>query len=343
MKKCISCCIIAIAITTLGIGIYSITKKSATPTAKSEASVNKIDKINFPKPGGEIPENLSFTLDKDITFSDEKIKPGSTDKSDTIFEYKIATNNDEKLSKLKKAFNLDGAKQTNEDKYILLDNDNASFSFNEDGTYLYHSKKKDDTKENLISDKEAINIAKKFLQDNILLIDGFTENSVSYETVASATKPNESKVLRKTVFFNRTINGNKTLGVSRIVVTIGQNGEITDLYCAAKDISNSKKVKIKDFDTAYSDAKKLSGMLQVDEDAKKVNIKKVTLGYWEDCSPNSTQKEIQPVYILTGETLNDSGKKGEFSEIVSAIPDELTKESQDSTTYESTPKLPNGR
>lgn len=149
-----------------------------------------------------------------------------------------------------------------------------------------------------------------------------------------------SKVLRKQVYFHRKLNGKPVYGISRIVVTIGQEEQIDDYYSVYKDIVEENPVKIKDFDSAYSELKQQNGLLTVDADAKEVHINKVELVYWEDSSPYSQQTHIQPVYRFIGESLSSEGKKGKFEAFVGAVPEILTSQVEQDVTVESTPKVP---
>lgn len=278
-----------------------------------------------------------------IIYSNEKIKPDKTNQIDKVIKYEIPNDNIQKLTKLKGIFKLnDGSKQTRNDnlKYIRVENDNSFIKLNDDGTYEYHIKKRDEFKESNISDNDAIRLSKKLLAENDLLLSGFSFKTVGYETVTSESDPKKTKILRKFVYFNRKIDNEFTCGVSRIVVGIDQNGMISDLFCVAKNTSVEQNIKIKDFNTAYSDLKRFNGLITMDGDVNKANIKKVELLYWEDNTPNSDQTYIQPVYKFSGDTYNENGEKGEFIGYIRAIPDDITVVNKDNNDIpESTQKL----
>lgn len=297
-----------------------------------------LTRINFPVNGGELPSDVNYSLDPSMTFSDEKIKPGSPESNDYVFPFSNLSASDDKITKLKKLFNLESSKKRSRDATIC-ENEAHFLRINDDGTYVYHNKNRDDNTNMLLSDEITKKMAKDFLTRNNLLPSGFFENGVANETVTSALNPKNSKILRKEVYFNRKINGKPVYGISRIIVAINQTGDIDSVYSAYKDYSKEETVKIVPFDQALQNIKNHKGLINMSETTKNVMIKKVELAYWEDSSPNSKQTHIQPVYRFFGESENIKGEKGIFEGIVAAVPDELTTPEPE-PEIKSTPKVP---
>lgn len=338
MKKIIISCSIVLSIVSLI--VLCIQRINNNSTLK-----DKITTISFPQPGGDIPNNVDFSLDENVITSVEKNNPNITTQIDKAIKYATITDSTDKLTKLKKAFNIDRNAQTvrdDKDKSSLTEDSSKYIRFHDDGTFDYHIKERDTSNNNTIADNDTIKISEKFLKENNLLPNDFYFTTVGYEKVTSVNNSSNSKIMRKFVYFNRKINGVTTSGISRIVVGVGQNGQIDDVYYSAKPLSDFRNVKIKDFNTAYTDLKKLdNGMFNIQSDTKSVKIHNVELAYWDDCSPNSNQNYIQPVYKFTGDEYNEAGVKSEFTGIISAISDDLTvKDKSVSPIFESTPKLP---
>lgn len=316
MKKKISTSII-LGLLLIGIFIYNNDKENHT-TEQAMSKMEVITTINFPSLGSSISDNAKFSIE-------DSIKNKVHDQTDKVFKYKDDIKIDDKVNILKKVFSLKDGSVNDHGSYRVIENAERTIRVNNDGTYIYHSKIRDNESPNVISDNDAKNNAEKFLTQNNLLIDGFTQSSITYETKTSATNPSDSKVIKKMVYFTRKINGKETSGVSRIVVGIGQDGTVSDIYSAAKElIPGSQNIRIKNSKKAYDDLINLNGMINMNDDVTKVNITHVELAYWEDSTPNSSQTHIQPVYKFIGETYNILGVKGTFNGYVSAIPDELT-------------------
>jgi len=303
-------------------------------------SYANLTRIKFPVNGGELPSNVNYSIDPSVTFSDEKIKPGSPESDDYVFPFSNLSASDEKITKLKQLFNLESSQKRNSRDATIYENEAYFLRINDDGTYVYHNKKRDDDTSMLLSDEISIKIAKDFLTKNNLFPSGFFENGVAHETVTSALNSKNSKVLRKEVYFNRNINGKPVYGISRIIVAINQTGDIDSVYSVYKDYHKEEAVKIVTFDQALLNLKNHKGLINMSETTKNVIIKKVELAYWEDSSPNSKQTHIQPIYRFIGESEDIQGEKGVFEGIVAAVPDNLTTPEPE-PEIKSTPKVPN--
>ncbi|MEW6173683.1 MAG: hypothetical protein AB1510_11570 [Bacillota bacterium] len=322
--KVVVCSAIIIVLAAVG---FNMSSKS-NPSNRSNQSIVR---INFPVIGGELPVNVNYQLDTSAALLEKS--------TDYVFPFVNTTADSKIVTKLKSIFRIENAQSKPIREGTVYENDDHFLRINDDGTFVYHNKHRNDNANIDISDDACIKIAKNFLTKNNLMPPGFFENGVAYETVTSALNPKDSKILRKEVYFNRKINNVVVYGVSRIIVSIGQNGQIDSVYWATKDIAQGEPVKIKPFDTALEDLKQLKGMVRMDETTKKVIIKKVELAYWEDSSPFNKQTHVQPVYHFLGETLNENGSKGTFEGFITAVPDDLTVPVQE-PDIKSTPKVP---
>lgn len=294
----------------------------------NRASITKID---FPIMGGHLPHDVQYNLDSNINFKIEKIKPDKKEAEDKIYKlYKTPKNKKQKTDKLKKIFNLSNSKKIDMGEVISFYNDECSLDINENGTFQYHKKKRNDSKPIHLSDDKCIEIAKNFLYDNELLPSDFFENGVAYVTKTAVNDPNDSTIVGKDVYFNRKVNNKLVKGVSRIIVSVDYNGEIEAVYSLYRDIEEKDiTVKIKDFEIAFNDLKNQKGMIRMNSDAKAVNIKEVDLTYWEDSTPYSKQTHIQPVYHFIGECTDLEGNQDIFEAFIAAVPDELLEIKED--------------
>lgn len=311
-KKLIICSLAIITIFGIGFGL------------KINSHASNINRINFPVIGGELPADAEIQLDSSATFSDEKIKPGKADSVDQMFRFVNTSADSEKTDKLRKVFGLENAKKTVSQGATIYENNKRFLRISDDGTFVYHNKSLDSSSEINLSDDECKRIAKDFLKKNDLATQEFFENGIAHVTKTNALNPNDSKILGKDVYFNRKIDNKMVYGIARVIISIGQDGQVASAYSAFKNYSKGEPVCIKSFDKAFEDLKKLDGMIDMDPDTKKVSIKKVELVYWEDSSPNSKQTHIQPIYHFLGETLNQVGNKGTFEGFIAAVPDNLT-------------------
>ncbi len=294
----------------------------------------KITRIEFPTIGGNLPEDITFTLSQDIIFSDN-ITANAQGSTDKIYKLSLQLKNkEERIEKLKKIFKIDTGTKTDMGEVITFQNENSTLDINENGTFSFTRKTTDSSQAVTLSDKECINLAENFLKENNLLPDGFFENGVAYETKTSVNNPKNSTVVKKDIYFNRKVDGKIVYGVSRIIVSVGSNAQINSVYSLYRDFEESPTpIKIKSFDAAFHDLKQLKGSVRTSDSTKSVEITNVELVYWEDSTPYSKQTHIQPVFHFRGEAIDNKGNKDDtFEAFVSAIPDDFTSEINESNS-----------
>jgi hypothetical protein len=294
---------------------------------------HKITRIEFPTIGGNLPDNINFTLARDIKFSDDKLRVNTQGFTDKVYKLSLKQENkEERVEMLKKIFNLETSQETDMGEVITFQNENSSLDINGNGTFSYTRKNTNSSKAITLSDIDCITLAEKFLKEKELLPDGFFENGVAYETKTSVKNPADSTIVKKDIYFNRKIDGKKVYGVSRIIVTVGADDQIDSVYSLYRNFDkNPTSIKTKSFDEAFNDLKQLKGTVRAGETTKSVNVKNVELVYWEDSSPYSEQTHIQPVFHFKGEAIDDKGNKDDtFEAFIPAIPDNLTVESKKS-------------
>lgn len=268
----------------------------------------KLPMIEFPVMGGELPTDAVIKWDKSI-------ESAGKDKADVFL---LGKNSKNDLSKLSRVFDLEDPKFSTLEGRKRIENDIAEIELYDNGIFVYTRKDRDYSKEVDISDEEAEQIAKKFLNDNDLL-----PPDLEITGIGSLTKRNplndDALVAGKQVFLNRKINNKLVYGVSRIIVSIGPEKRIDAVFYSTRDIQSSSKYDLRPIAEALEDVKKFKGMVKAESDAKEIRIKLAELVYWEESTPYSKQTHIQPVYHFTGETQGESGT-GEFEAFESAIP-----------------------
>jgi len=170
---------------------------------------------------------------------------------------------------------------------------------------------------NLPSDEQAKVIAIQQIQDLGLPVDEFKVADVTKFTEEGAPgKP--VKTLSKAVFLYRQIDNKSILGVSRIIILIGDNGEVAGVSKYYKETQPYNCYPLKPFEKAFDELKNGRASNNISGKANHAIIKNVELRYWEDAGPISDQPFLQPVYLFEGETTID-GKTETFDAIVPAI------------------------
>ena len=103
-------------------------------------------------------------------------------------------------------------------------------------------------------------------------------------------------------------------GVSRIIVTVGNNGEIEAVNKYYKDVEYQGNAKLKSPDKALIELNAGKSSNSLPENAQKARIQNVKIGYWEDVETEL----IQPVYVFSGKTEKD-GKTNDWDAFLPAI------------------------
>lgn len=202
---------------------------------------NKIPALNIPMPGQEIPQ-----VDYKVTAKFENFPT-------EVMVYKFKKPQNVDFYSIAKKFGLSGKVQYDlkTKTYKIKEEINGklkySFTYEEEtGRWEYVDEEEmylNDNPTNIPSDDEAKRIATEFLKKEGLFNENFTYSKVV--PVSSGDKlTNDYKVRYKDVYFYPSINGKPVYGVSRIVVSVGDNGKIIGVLKWYKDFEEYKKVKI---------------------------------------------------------------------------------------------------
>lgn len=277
---------------------------------------NKIPALNIPMPGQEMPQ-----IDYKVTAKFENLPTEAM-----VYKFKKPQNVD--FYSIAKKFGLSGkAQYDSETKTYKIKEEvdgklKYSFTYEaETGRWEYIDEEEmylNDNPTNIPSDEEAKRIATEFLKKEGLFSERFT-----YCTVVPASSgdklTNDYKVHYKDVYFYPSINGKPIYGVSRIVISVGDNGKIIGVLKWYKDFEEYKKVKIIPAEKALERVKRRQASNNINPRAKSATINKVFLAYWEDAGTIEEQPYLQPVWVFAGEAVTEDGKYESFDAVVPAI------------------------
>ncbi|ADQ07053.1 conserved hypothetical protein [Caldicellulosiruptor hydrothermalis 108] len=272
---------------------------------------NKIPKLNIPMPGQEIPQ-----IDYKVTAKFDNLPTEA-------MVYRFKKPQDVDFYSIAKKFGISGdVKYDSENKrYTINDESGRYFEYEvETGKWLYIDFKEKNNYEpqNIPSDEDSKRIAIEFLKKEGLYNERFNYCTVVPE--ASGDKlTNDYKIHCWDVYFYPSINGKPVYGVSRIMVSVGDNGKIIEVDKLYKDIEEYKKVKIVPAEKALEKVKKRQASNNINPRAKSATINKVFLAYWEDAGTIEEQPYLQPVWVFAGEAVTEDGKYESFDAVVPAI------------------------
>jgi|GEM_PF-2166085 len=277
-----------------------------------------IEKIRFPSPAdstaGQIFElNTKNMVNKDVPQVAKAI------------EIKNKKSYDD--SDLLAAFNITDYSKNDKSGYLIYENNKAELRIYDSGQFLYYSKMNNiltlNEKINL-SDEECIKKAREFLEKNQLLNMDVFNISVNDITKTNAANLDDEDTIGKDVYFSRSINGSEVYGISRIIVTIAPNGEISEVRSLYRDTGNSIEAKVKSIEEAIESVENHDAMIEIEPGVERVDLEKLEIVYWEDSSPKSETQYIQPVYRFIGKGYTSDGEESNFIAITSMIDEEST-------------------
>jgi hypothetical protein len=253
--------------------------------------------------------------------------------SESMLVYKFASKkiDSEEFKRIARKFSMnpkDGEyKYTPYFGYFFRDS-SGSIRVGEDGRIQYLRKNASGTigniKIKLPTDNEAKTIAEKFLADRGLLPPEFSNVSVREGTVSVRSGDFRRIVENKLVGFQRTVDGKKVLGVSRIMVYIGDRGIIEKVFCLYRDLEPYRTMGLKTVKKALKDMKAGKGLVRFDVGISPIKcvIESIELAYFE--KPDShEQPYLYPVYSVTGKVIGSKGNTSQFIGVISATKDSI--------------------
>lgn len=287
--------------------------------------VSGITPLKIAPSGQHIPERVDFL------YYDDSVKVTFKQQSANIYKYegKRLTENDAvRLFQNAGGVALEGdLLVVSEQDRISIEGDGEYFFLERDtGRFCYSKRDKvyspyiDGNPANgvkvLIGEERARELAESFLLANDLLPSDFhfSKASTNYVETEGITIPTNI-----TVFFNRRVEERNVYGVSRIVVTVGHQGEIEEVLKLHNDIVPFRTVNLRPITDAFEDVKQRRASITFDGPIGNAHVTRVELAYYEDSVPLEEQPYMQPIYVFWG-VVEDHEQLGEvWNAIVPAI------------------------
>ncbi len=281
---------------------------------------NGVTPLYIPKTGAGTPK-LVYEL------GDKVLKKAESLPAEKMVYKFIVDDPESKAKKIAKIFNIDSDKivySKNEKIYKYANKDSNKkllkwFSYEEEtGHWDYQDIKEfEKSNINIPDNNKCLEIAKNFSKNKLNLSKSFSNIQVVEQTSGDKLT-NDLKTIYKDVYFYPYINDIPVLGVSRLIISVGENGKIIGVSKYFKDYKEDRKLKLKSVSKAFDIVKKKEASMNIPQNAKKAKFNSIILGYYEDSGKISEQPHLQPVYVFKGVAKTDSGTE-EFDAIVPAI------------------------
>jgi hypothetical protein len=199
----------------------------------------------------------------------------------------------------------------------------------------YNGRINADTPKNLPTNEEAIKIATSFLKENGFrikdLAPGLAKRPQTSTHYPNGTNTNQDACVEVT--FKHTNMSNLPVYSAGVDVTIGENGEIKDIYSRMRNYKPYKEMAIRTPKEAFYSLASL-GIRHDDKTSRtisSVSIDQISLGYQAEAGAFK-EDYLKPVYILKGSSEGKDSKGKAVSEPVTeyipALTDESIKELQ---------------
>ncbi|MBP3338645.1 MAG: hypothetical protein J6L69_04515 [Lachnospiraceae bacterium] len=256
---------------------------------------------------------------RDVVF---EFKDNYDIKNEEILNTSYTTNNndiDKKVKKIRSKYNVSKEEQDMRDIVMIGEGGKTITKFGDNAIDFQNDVRAEG--EISVNDEECREIAEKLLKKLDLLPEGMEYGGIG-EEVQTDLQTNEETVLAKTVYFYRELDGVSVSGKSSVSVTIVGSGDVKSIYYACGEISKKHEIddeNIISLEEAIEACKNFEGQVVIPDEADTVKVESVEVVYWEDSTPGSENKAIQPVYKFTGTAYIDGESCGEFFAYQSAL------------------------
>lgn len=295
------------------LGLLSIFLIGCNTKTSQVSELPKIPALYIPHSGSPSPEDVAYELNTTPQLPNSAMvlkfkQPNITENDVRQLAQKFTLNGEIKYEPRNGVYNIkDGA------KLLWVETKTGKWSFQNQSKAYSNG----ESIPNIPTDEEAKVIALQQVQNLDLPVNEFKVADVTKVTEEGA--PGQPvKVLSKAVFLYRQINNQSILGVSRIIVMVGDNGEVVGVSKFYKEAEPFNSYPLKTFEKAYEELRSGAASSNIPGKATNAKINNVELRYWEDAGAISEQPYLQPVYVFKGETTID-GKIETFDAIVPAI------------------------
>jgi hypothetical protein len=293
------------------LSIASIALLISLVSCEANSSVTTVPELYIPMVGNSVPE-----IDHNIELSTTNIE-----KTAEIYRFVDPPANPEYvLDELTSVFGLStDAHKESFDDFIIISDDKMMIDYETaTGTWSFYDRSYDKTAPRILPTKEeSAAIARDFLIEN-----GFYNERFSTETVVTQYSGNEHDETYapycNAVYFYPMLNGKPILGVSRIVVSVGEDGQIIEVLKYYKDFVSCGTIEIAEPLSFVDGIKANQYSTTIDDKAISSNITEVELAYWEDAGSCAEQPYLQPVWVFAGTSIQPDGSESKFDVIVQA-------------------------
>lgn len=270
-----------------------------------------IVEIMFPQRAGEYNTDVEFVFKDDYEIENKEI----LNTSYTTYNSDI----DKLVRKIRNRYNVSNKKEDTKFMVRIGKNDRVITKYGDNA--IHFSNDVDMSGEVTVADDKCKSIAEKELKKLGLLKEGMVYDGIAYDTQTDLQN-NEETIIAKTVCYNRKIEGIEVRGNSSVSITIVGDGDIKSIYYIYGEINKKHEIadeNIIPIEKAIEECKKFNGQVIMPDDYDEIVIEKVECVWWEDSSPGSMNKAIQPVYKFVGKAYLDGEECGEFVAIESAL------------------------
>jgi hypothetical protein len=321
---------------------YAITNHQPTTAASQESNV-KLPELAMPGVGEGVATNLEFKLD---------IKAKKPAEQAAVYKFKKQQVNQSKVKDLGGKLGMSGeVKESPTHGLAMQDGDKYLEMEQGSGAILYMDKKNVDKTEvdgrpkSVPDASEAARYATEFLQKMNWLPNEFKMVDVTDNRVIPGNlnpEIDQGTVVSRTVHFYKFVDGKAVSGVSRILVEVGDQGQIEAVRKYHKEQGNPINYPLKSLEQAANDIEKGKGLHKIEEGGQEPVIESAEIVYWEDAGTIDEQPYLQPVYALKGKYRKD-GKELPFVGYVSAVQNEYVLQESDTVTKNTVPSEKAGK
>jgi|GEM_PF-981988 len=304
-------------ISATALGVLAFAGYSLSVEGKSE---EKLPELFIPGMGQSVANDFKLSL--------ESMDSSELPEKQQVYKFKkfniTLEDARKKAAQFDPSFEKAAPKQNAQLNSYSFENETVLVEIEKDTGKMYYQDKTypSEVAKNIPSDEEAVASAEEFLEKFGWLPETFEPAGVTANTIVPGDVNSETEagdyVSTKTVHFYQKIDQLPVLGVSRIMVEVGDNGQIVSARKYHKEVGAFTSYGLKSVREAAQDLQTSKGVHNISEDAKNVVLDKVELAYYEDPASLDQQTYLQPVYVFEG-TYYYEGKKVSFSGVVPAV------------------------
>lgn len=186
------------------------------------------------------------------------------------------------------------------------------------GFWTYRIPQEISIPEQLPTDEEAIAIADAFLAEAQLYHGALRPGIVSNTTTGIT---GTEKILNKDIYYYPEFDGMNVYGVFRIVIGIGDHGQIISVSKQVQDVTEAARVPLAAPETLQARLDAGDCVSSPQNPVAEAEVKSGRLAYYSDITPSNGKLYIHPIYELTAAGTNELGETETFSVWVSAAAD----------------------